>query len=119
MRRNVILGVLLLMVIAGGSMFFEHVSAQKEGGDVLAINDGPIPEAVLLVEDFNFMGALSSNGWSAHSGIGTTPPATTGGLTYAGYQGSCIGNAALIGNAGGEDVNRPFSMEQNVDGSTV
>ncbi len=100
-------------------MFFGHVSAQKEGSDVLAIKDGPIPEAVLLTEDFNFMGALSSNGWSAHSGTNTNPPATTTGLTYSGYQGSGVGNAALIGNAAGEDVNRPFSMEQNVDGSTV
>lgn len=57
------------------------------------------------IDDFNYSGLLTANGWSAHSGAGTNPIGTTTGLTYAGYSNSGIGNAALIGNAGGEDVN--------------
>jgi hypothetical protein len=71
----------------------------------------------LLVENFNFSGLLSSNGWSVHSGT-TNFLSTTTGLTYTGYVGSGIGNAVLVGNAGGEDVNRDFTA-QSGDGTTI
>jgi FG-GAP-like repeat len=77
------------------------------------------PSTSLLVDDFNYSGLLVNNGWSAHSGIGTNSPSTTTGLTYAGYPGSGIGNAALIGNAGGEDVNKPISVQQDTNGAVV
>jgi hypothetical protein len=72
----------------------------------------------LLVENFNFSGLLTSNGWTAHSGGGTNPISTTTGLSYSGYAGSGIGNAALVGNAGGEDDNRGFT-EQAGNGTVV
>ncbi|MEO7446036.1 MAG: T9SS type A sorting domain-containing protein [Ferruginibacter sp.] len=72
----------------------------------------------LVNENFNFSGALTANGWMAHSGAGTNPVSTTTGLTYAGLSGSGIGNAALVDNAGGEDVNRTFTP-QNTDGQNI
>lgn len=75
--------------------------------------------AQLLIEDFNFTGALNANGWSAHSGAGTNPPSTTTGLTYAGYAGSGVGNAAQVGGVSGEDVNKALAAEVTGDGSTV
>lgn len=77
------------------------------------------PLVSLLTEDFSFSGALNANGWSTHSGAGTNPISTTGGLTYAGYPGSGVGNAALVQNLGGEDVNRPLSAEQNTNGAVI
>jgi len=73
--------------------------------------------AQLLTEDFNYTGALTSNGWTGHSGVGTNPLSTTTGLTYAGYPGSGIGNAALIGTSG-EDVNITFTT-QNTNGQDI
>ncbi|CAN5465367.1 hypothetical protein BH09SUM1_BH09SUM1_29620 [soil metagenome] len=61
--------------------------------------------ATLLTEDFNFTGNLTANGWAAHSGAGTQAIDTTAGLTYTGYAGSGIGNAANLDNTG-EDDNR-------------
>lgn len=58
------------------------------------------------IDNFNYTGNLIANGWSAHSGGGTNPISTTAGLTYQGYISSGIGNAALIQNLGGEDVNQ-------------
>ncbi|MBW7888096.1 MAG: T9SS type A sorting domain-containing protein [Bacteroidetes bacterium] len=84
----------------------------------LKTDDAP-PATSLLEEDFSFSGKLTDNGWSAHSGGGTYPISTTTGLTYAGYANSGIGNAALIGNAGGEDVNLALSTEQTADGATI
>lgn len=71
----------------------------------------------LLIDDFNYSGLLTANGWTAHSGT-TNPINTTSGLTYSGYPGSSLGNAALIGNLGGEDVNRGFT-EQNINGAEI
>lgn len=73
--------------------------------------------SLLFTENFSFSGLLSANGWSVHSGT-ANPLSTTAGLTYTGYSGSGIGNAALINNLGGEDVNKNFT-EQNGNGSTV
>ncbi|MGQ9642970.1 MAG: hypothetical protein ACUVT3_03830, partial [Ignavibacterium sp.] len=72
----------------------------------------------LFVENFEFSGLLTSNGWTAHSGAGTNPINTTTGLTYTDYPGSGIGNATQIGNAGGEDVNRGFDSVAT-DGASV
>ncbi len=71
----------------------------------------------LLVQDFNFTGTLTANSWVAHSGSGTNPISTTTGLTYAGHQGSGVGNAALLGNAGGEDDNITFANQNAPDQS--
>ena len=72
----------------------------------------------LLVQDFNFSGALTANGWTAHSSGGTNAISTTTGLTYAGYAGSGVGNAALVGNAGGEDDNITFA-NQTTNGQSI
>ena len=71
------------------------------------------------IDDFNYTGNLTNNGWSVHSGTTTNPIATTAGLTYTGYVGSGIGNAALIQNFGGQDVNQtagvgPYSTDGDV-----
>lgn len=71
------------------------------------------------IDDFNYTGNLTNNGWSVHSGTTTNPIATTAGLTYTGYVGSGIGNAALIQNLGGQDVNQtagvgPYSTDGDV-----
>ncbi|QQS35326.1 MAG: T9SS type A sorting domain-containing protein [Ignavibacteriales bacterium] len=69
----------------------------------------------LLVENFEFTGLLTANGWTAHSGGGTNALSTTTGLTYAGYPGTAVGNAVLVNNTGGEDVNRALadSVQEN------
>ncbi|WP_337873173.1 hypothetical protein, partial [Ignavibacterium sp.] len=75
-------------------------------------------EQPLLIENFEFSGLLTSNGWSSHSGTGTNPLTTTSGLSYLGYPGSNIGNAVQISNLGGEDVNRGFDSVYT-DGASV
>ena len=73
---------------------------------------GSIASAQLLVEDFSYASGTSLNGqggWTGHSGTGTNPPQiTTGGLTYAGYSGSGIGNAVSF-TTNGEDDNKLFA----------
>lgn len=72
------------------------------------------------IDDFNYAGNLNANGWSVHSGAGSNVIATTTGLSYAGYINSGIGNAALINNLGGEDVNyTPGIGPYNTNGATV
>jgi hypothetical protein len=94
------------------------VAAQDEPVDQAGIEQG-VPENRVLIDDFSYSGQLKDNGWSPHNAAGTNPPSTTSpGLTYAGHPGSGVGNAALIGNAGGEDVNRPFA-QQSGDGTTI
>lgn len=78
------------------------------GAAALAAVVSVSPAASLLVEDFNFTGTLVANGWVAHSGAGTESPDTTTGLTYAGFAGSGVGNAANLDNTG-EDVNKIFA----------
>ena len=75
-------------------------------------------QAPLFADNFNFTGALTANGYTAHSSRGVNPISTTAGLSFAGYEGSGIGNAARIGNSSGEDVNRTFSS-QNTNGQSV
>ncbi|MEP0862403.1 MAG: hypothetical protein HRF52_13285, partial [Ignavibacterium sp.] len=72
----------------------------------------------LLVENFEFSGLLTANGWTAHSVAGTNTISTTTGLTYTDYPGSGVGNAALITNLGGEDVNRGFDSV-STDGASI
>jgi hypothetical protein len=78
----------------------------------------PMQAQLLLSDNFDYSGTLVSNGWTAHSGAGTLSPTTTAGLTYTGVLGSGVGNAALVNNLGGEDVNRSFSV-QNTNAGTV
>ena len=66
-------------------------------------------QAQLLTQDFNFSGALTANGFTAHSGGGTNALSTTTGLSYNGHAGSGIGNAVLVNNLGGEDANVTFT----------
>lgn len=70
----------------------------------------------LLHEDFNFSGFLYGNGWGIHSSL-INPIQTTTGLTYAGYIGSGVGNAAALMNTG-QDVNRTFAT-QSGNGTSV
>jgi hypothetical protein len=72
----------------------------------------------LLSDDFNYTGNLTGNGWSAHSGSGSFPLATTTGLAYTGHAGSGVGNAVAMANAAGEDVNRTFTS-QSTNGQSV
>ncbi len=68
-------------------------------------------QTLLLTDDFNgTVGTLlTANGWSAHSGAGTTPMSIASpGLIYPGYLGSDIGNATSA-SGNGEDVNRSFT----------
>lgn len=71
----------------------------------------------LMTENFEYAGLLSANGWSVHSGT-SNAVSTTAGLTYTGYSGSGIGNAAFIGNLGGEDVNYAIDMH-NSNGTEI
>src|SRR5687767_13182893 len=104
MKKFIFLGIILVSAVFSGSAFAQDGKASPQA-----------PEALLLVEDFPYSGALNANGWSVHSGAGTNPIQTTAGLTYAGYPGSGLGNAAQMGNAGGEDVNRGFNVELNAN----
>jgi hypothetical protein len=72
----------------------------------------------LFNEDFNFSGALTSNGYTAHSGGGTNPISTTAGLSYTGYIGSATGNASFVDSKGGEDLNKTFTS-QSTNGQSV
>jgi len=68
---------------------------------------------LLLDENFSYTAGslLTANGWTAHSGAGTQPiTVSSGGLTYAGYVDSGIGNAALVDN-NGEDDNKTFTTQ--------
>jgi hypothetical protein len=65
----------------------------------------------LFTDDFSYtLGTLlSNNGWVAHSGAGTNPPAITSpGLTYGNYLGSGVGNAVTL-SGDGEDDNHSFT----------
>lgn len=73
----------------------------------------------LLIEDFDFTATNISgqNGWSTHSGT-ADPIATTTGLTYAGYVGSGIGNAANVIGAG-YDYNKALIDSVTTNGSVI
>ena len=69
--------------------------------------------AQLLVEDFNFTGAvISVNGWNPTASPTATPAiSTTTGLTYAGFDGNGIGNAVSLAPSG-EDLTKNLSAAQ-------
>jgi hypothetical protein len=76
-------------------------------------------QVTLLVNNFEFTGNLTANGWTAHSSSALNPIATTTGLTFTGYSGSGIGNGASIkGLSSSEDVNITFSS-QNTNGQNI
>ena len=63
----------------------------------------------LFVDDVSYSGALTANGWTAHSVAGTNPiSTTTGSLSFPSYPSSGIGNSVILGPSG-EDVNKPLS----------
>jgi hypothetical protein len=71
-----------------------------------------------LVENFDYTAAttLTANGWNIHSGTTVNPVAVnSGGLIWATYIGSNVGNAALLNNTG-QDVNKPLGANV-ADGS--
>ena len=72
-------------------------------------------QQLLFEENFDYPAGtnLTDDGWTAHSGAGTSPiQVVAPGLTYTGYPGSGIGNAAaLVGS--GEDVNRNFTEQSS------
>ncbi|MEQ1606517.1 MAG: CHRD domain-containing protein [Pyrinomonadaceae bacterium] len=113
MKRNIILGVLLLSAVYVGSMFWGQVSAQKEtqGESVSS------PDANLLTEDFSYaagqLTTVSSAAWVNFSGTGNFIPVSTGSLTYSGYAGSGIGNKIDIISVGtsAEDAYRQFAIQ--------
>ena len=67
---------------------------------------------LITSDDFNYAdnSLLTSNGWTAHSGGGTAPitVGASNGLTYPGYLGSGIGNAAKLIDTG-EDDSKTFT----------
>jgi hypothetical protein len=68
---------------------------------------------ILLEENFEYTAgtALTSNGWTAHSGGGTNPiTVSSGSLSYPDYLSSGIGNAAWL-DGEGEDVHRDFTSQ--------
>ncbi|WP_317134600.1 inositol monophosphatase family protein [Leptolyngbya sp. 7M] len=72
-------------------------------------------QAPIFVENFNIAeGALlTENGWTAHSAGGTNPIiGVVPGLTYSGYPGSGVGNAAGM-TTSGEDVHRTFTVQSS------
>lgn len=68
-----------------------------------------------LVDNFDYTAgqALTANGWNIHSTGGSNPNpilVSEGGLTWTGYVGSGIGNAALVTN-NGQDINKRFGAD--------
>jgi hypothetical protein len=67
-----------------------------------------------VVDVFNYTGALSSNGWTMHSGTLGQLSTSAGSLSYPGLVTS-IGNKAVFSELSSEDVNFPIT----VSGDTV
>jgi hypothetical protein len=80
----------------------------------ITIMDDDIPpkKPYLLVEDFDYPAgdALTLHGWAIHSATTNPLVVTSPGLTFAGYVGSGIGNAAGVNNTG-IDENKPFGAQ--------
>ncbi|MEI8271338.1 MAG: hypothetical protein WCG08_01815, partial [Paludibacter sp.] len=74
----------------------------------------------LLIEDFNYPAGdlLTAHGWAQYgTTVSTFPVAvTTGGLTFQGYVGSGIGNAAGLINVG-QCVTTPFTAQTQTTGA--
>jgi hypothetical protein len=84
----------------------------------VSISTNSLPSGLLFSHNFDYSGVLTSHGWGAHSGAGSNAISTTTGLTYADYQNSAIGNAALVSNLSGEDINFGFTA-QSTHGNSV
>ncbi len=68
---------------------------------------------LLYEENFDYPAGdlITNHGWTAHSGGGSQAiTVNAGGLTFTGYPGSGIGNAALVDNTG-EDDNHVFAVQ--------
>ena len=77
------------------------------------------PQTLYLEENFDYPAGdnLTSHGWTAHSAGGSNPiKVSSGGLSFTGYTGSGVGNAALVNN-NGEDVNR--SLGSTISSGTI
>src|SRR3981189_3160307 len=62
----------------------------------LALSTG-LRAQLVYQDDFNYSGALSSNGWVPFSNTGNTPiNSGAAGLSYAGYANSGVGSAITI-----------------------
>ncbi len=88
MRKTLVLLLIVLATLLTGSLF----------------------STVLLTDDFTgTVGTLlTANGWTLHSGTGTPFLISSPGLTYSGYAGSAIGNAASTGGTS-DDINKGFT----------
>jgi hypothetical protein len=74
---------------------------------------GAAQAAVVVADNFNFSGALTSNGWTAISGVGIAVINTGTGLSYTSLPSSGVGNAAVINSpitsgGTGEDLRKVF-----------
>ena len=70
----------------------------------------------MLVEDFDYPAgdALTLHGWAVHSATANPIVVTSPGLTFSGYVGSNIGNAAGVNNTG-IDENKPFGAQTTAE----
>ncbi|GEM_PF-6202798 len=75
-------------------------------------DDIPVKKPPILVEDFDYTAgdALTLHGWVIHSATTNPLVVTSPGLTFAGYVGSGIGNAAGVNNTG-IDENKLFGAQ--------
>ncbi len=71
----------------------------------------------LLVENFEYSGLLTSNGWRQTGNNSIDPISTTDGLVYENYLGSGVGNAAAVFGAN-QDVAKLFTAV-NTEGATI
>ena len=79
-------------------------------------DDIPPKKPYLLVEDFDYPAgdALTLHGWAIHSATTNPLVVTAPGLTFTGYVGSGIGNAAGVNNTG-IDENKSFGAHTTAD----
>lgn len=94
----------------GGIM---HKNIIKKATLIITILTATVFGQVLFEENFSYPAneLLTNHGWTAHSAPGTNSIRVyTPGLTYAGYAGSGIGNAAKV-DTSGEDVNDTFALQ--------
>lgn len=79
---------------------------------LLCVSSFALAQTPLLVEDFDYTAGddLATKGWVAHSGTSKPILVTNPGLTFTGYVGSGIGNAAGVNNTG-YDLNKSFGAQ--------
>jgi len=72
MKRNIILGVLLLLAVSGGTMFMNRVSAQKEESEspVESRPESTVAQSVPFTQNWTNIGLITANDdWSGVPGI--------------------------------------------------